>query len=202
MFVEADKLGLGRRFGLLAECGWGLIRNRHAPFIGVQRHGLGKVQRAKARIDRNGDDRLAKGDVGGLQARPLAAEQEAGGQALADRGVQLARRLARGQDRQARLARARGGRIEPLQVADRVLQPVENAGIVQRPVGAGGAGPGPGLGPAVAGAHQAQVRQAEVGHHPRHGADVLRQLRLVQDHARRLAHRLAIAGFARPRDRL
>ncbi len=48
-----------------------------------------------------------------------------------------------------------------------------------------GAGPGAFLRPAVARLDQAQVRQTEIGHHPGDRADVLGQLRLVQDHAGR-----------------
>ncbi len=167
----------------LAEGGRRAIGLGRPPFIGVDRHRLGQVERAEPRVDGDGDDRLAEGDVLGFQPRPFAAEQQPGVQPLRRRGVQLHGRLARSDDRQHDFAGPRGGGVEPVQVGDGVLDPVEHTRPLQRPVRAGSRGPGPVLGPAVARPHHAQVLEPEIGHDAGDRADVLGKLRLVEDDA-------------------
>ena len=117
--------------------------------------------------------------------------------ALGDLLSQMAGAFARRVDRQARLAWPGRSGVDQLQVSDRRLQAVEHLGVVQRPAGARGAGPGPLLRPAVARPYQTQVRKPEIGHHPRDRADVLGQLGFVEDHAGR--NGLEVGGVGHPR---
>ena len=181
MLVQADQQVVGRRRLVFAKARGRGVQDQGAPFIGVDGHGLGQVQRVVFGVDRDGDDAGAQGDVGRLQPRALAAEQQAGLQAGCGVVIENAAGLARGAHGLARLARAGGGGEDGVQVGDGLGDGREHPHPIQHPVGAGRRSPGPLLRPAVARADQAQVRQAEVGHDPRHGADILGHLRLVEN---------------------
>jgi hypothetical protein len=71
--------------------------------------------------------------------------------------------------------------VDQVQVGGGLGHGGEHPGLVERPVGARGRGPGALLRPAVARRDQPELGQAEVGHHPRDGADVLGQLRPIED---------------------
>jgi hypothetical protein len=102
VFVEAHQGRLvGRLLYVLLELLPGPVVLGHLPFVGVDRHRLGQVQGAEALVDRDRDDRLAQGDVVGLQPRALAAEQQADAASLRDLVGQVTGALTRGVDRQA-----------------------------------------------------------------------------------------------------
>ena len=113
--------------------------------------------------------------------RPLGAKQQAHAFPLGDRLRKLRRRRPGRQDRQLQFAGPGRGGVDSLEIGNGVLHPREDPGVVQRPVGSRRRGPGPFLRPTVPGRHQPEFRKAEVGHHPGHGADVLRQLGRGQD---------------------
>ncbi len=119
-----------------------------------------------------------------MQARALAAEQDAG--VAAGRDLRRASRAAAsGADhRLGLIVGARGGREQQRAVGDRRLDGVEQLDLVEDVVGAAAARCARNIGPAVARLDDAQPRQPEIAHGARRHADVLAELRLDQNHGR------------------
>ena len=152
------------------------------PFIADQQHGLGEVERGKARIDREGDDAVGEPDLLVGQPPALPAEQDAG---LAP-GRDVLRYLSRGgfrpDHRLGLVMGARGGGKQQVEIGDRLADRVEQFDLLQDMVGAGRRPLGGDVGPAVAGVDDPQGAERKIAHGARGHADVLAELRLDQDH--------------------
>ena len=79
---------------------------------------------------------------------------------------------------------AGGGGKQQGQVGDRLLDGVEQLGLLQNLVGAGRRPLRGDVRPAVARIDDPQARQREIAHRPRGHADILAELRLDEDHNR------------------
>ena len=156
-----------------------------APLVADDQHRLRQVERGEGRIDRQRDDTVGERDFVVLEPVALAPEHHADALAGRDLRRHQLRRLLRRHHRLGLVVRPRRGGEHEGQVGDRGLDGVEQFGLVEDPVGAGGGHPGARIGPAVARLDQTQPRQAEIRHGPRRRADVVAELRLDQDHHRR-----------------
>ena len=75
-----------------------------------------------------------------------------------------------------------GGGKQQRQVGDRLLDGVEQFGLLQDLVGAGGCALRRDVRPAVARIDNSQARQRKIAHRARGHADILAELRLDEDH--------------------
>ena len=176
----ARRRHLGRREARLGD----IRRAGHAPGIAHQEHGLGDVQRGEIRIDRERHDLVGKAHFLVGQAEALASEQDARRLAGADPRPQIGGGRLRLAHRLEAVARPRRRRIDEGEVGHRRLDAVIQPGRLDHVVGTRGCRHRPLVRPAVARAHEAQVGQAEIGHRPRHHADILTELGLHEHDGR------------------
>src|SRR3989440_7980242 len=184
---------LEERKQLLARSGVGLARHIEGqlsagrelePLIGDDHHRLREIERGEGRIHRQGHDVVRQRDLVVFQAIALAPEHQADTLARRDlRRSDLRRRGSIGH-RLCLVVRARGCGEHIIQVADRGLDRIEHLHIVKDAVRAGRHHPGALGRPAFARVDEAQARQPEIRHCARRRADIVRKLRLDQDHAR------------------
>ena len=152
------------------------------PFVADQQHRLRQVQRGKTRIDRKGDDPVGERDLLVLQAVALPAEQDADPAAGPDMGHDLGGRFHRRDHRLGLVVGAGGGGEQQRQVGDRLLDGIEQLGLLQNLVGAGRRPLCRDVRPAVARIDDSQTRQRKIAHRARGHADILAKLRLDEDH--------------------
>ena len=125
--------------------------------------------------------RLASATSSFCQTVALAAEQDAGPAPACDMVDDLARRGVRPDHRLGLVMGPGGGGEQQRQVGDRLLDRVEQFGLLQNMVGAGRGALGGDVRPAVAGLDDPEPRQRKIAHRARGHADVLAELRLDQD---------------------
>ena len=112
------------------------------PFIGDDQHRLREIERGEGRIDRQRDDAVGQRDLVVLEPVALAPEHHADRLAGRDlRRHQRGRRLRR-YHRLGLVVRPRRGGEHEGAVGDRGLERVEQLGLVEHAVGAGGRDPG------------------------------------------------------------
>ena len=180
MFEHADQVGFRRwRFnpGFLA------FPTPDGPGTGAPAgteytHRLGQVQGGKTRIDRIGQNGIGQTDHVAWQAMIFGAEEDAG--FLPPRLDQV--HAARGIDHRL-FHPARTGRRgqHGAEISNRRLSRVKHLNRDAGLKGAGGQGGRRRVGPAIARRHKSHLGQAEIQHHPRGRADILTELRAVQD---------------------
>ena len=153
-------------------------------FIRHQQNALSEIQRRKGGVHRDGDDGVGADDVVILQACAFAAEEEA--DLFAPSGPR--QRVLRGgfgrHHQLGHLSRARGGRINVIEIRHRLRRRRIDARLVQHPSGAGGERDRPGVGPAVTRIHHPHPTMPEIPHRPRGGADVFPHLGFDQNECR------------------
>ncbi len=79
------------------------------------------------------------------------------------------------------VVRARRRGKQQVEIGDRLIDGVEQFGLIQDMIGAGGGALRADAGPAVPRAHQPQPRQREIAHRARRHADIFAKLRLDQN---------------------
>jgi hypothetical protein len=175
-----------------------LSKKASKPFIAHQEHGLGEVERGKARIDGKGDDAVGARHLVIHQPPALAAEQDAGLSAAAEVGDDLLGRRLRTQHGLGLVMGTGRGGEEQVDVGNGLGHGVEQLDMVNDMVGARRSPLGGNIGPAVARIDQAQARQREIAHGASGHADILAKLRLDQDDhgAREVKAALGLVGAA------
>jgi hypothetical protein len=180
-----DHLAPGWRRGVVLAKGR-LSMARLEPFIAVEQHGLGKVQRGEGGIDREGQDRVGQADLLVGEADALAPVEDTHALAGTDAARDLGHGLGRGENA-LHLAALAGGRCQDVvEVGDRLGRAIEQPGILQDMGGAGGRRgrtllEAAAARPAVARGNEAHLGEAEIRHGAGAHADILGELGLDQD---------------------
>ena len=147
-------------------------------------HGLRQTQRGEVRIDGRGDDRIGKSDDIVVEAATLRPEQDAGALGPQPPLSQLARGTLGAQHRLHQLARARRSGKHEVELADRKLHALIDPRLIDEKGSTGSGCVRLVIRPAVAGRHQAQIGEPEIGHGAGGEADILPKLRPDEDDGR------------------
>ncbi len=154
------------------------------PFVAHDHHGLCQVERGKRRIDRQGENSVGERDLVVFKPVALAAEHDGDGLATSDARRHLRRCLRRPHNRLGLVMGARRRGKDERAIPDGGFETVVKGRAVQDVIGADGHHAGPGIRPRLPRPDKTELRQPEIRHGTRCGADVFAELRLDQDHDR------------------